>query len=174
MLPHVSVLTSALLIFGLRVINVTLDTLGLMMVVQRRRTLSVLIGFFQALIFVLTLGTVLRNLDNPWNIVGYASGYAVGLLAGIELEKRLAVGFSHVRIISSKHGPELAYALRTAGYGVTELLGRGKDGRVHILTCSARRRDLQRVEEIASQTDASCFITAEEIRPLRRGYWHGA
>ena len=173
MLPHYSALTSALLIFGLRVINVTLDTLGLMMVVQRRRALSVIIGFFQALIFVLTLGTVLRNLDNPWNIIGYACGYAAGLLFGIELEERLAVGFSHVRIVSSEHGPQMAAALRTAGYGVTEFLGRGKDGRVHVVTCSARRRDLQRVEHIAAQTDVGCFITVEEIRPLRRGYWHG-
>ena len=111
MLPPMSVLTSALLIFGLRMANITLDTLRLMLVVQRRRALSALVGFFQALIFVLALGTVLQNLDSPWNILGYAGGYAAGILAGMALEERLAIGFSHVRIVSTEHGPQLAAAL---------------------------------------------------------------
>ena len=173
MLPPMSVLTSALLIFGLRMANITLDTLRLMLVVQRRRALSALVGFFQALIFVLALGTVLQNLDSPWNILGYAGGYAAGILAGMALEERLAIGFSHVRIVSTEHGSQLATALRTAGYGVTELLGHGKDGRVRVVICGARRQDLQRGEGIATEIDARCFITVEEIRPLRRGYWRG-
>jgi uncharacterized protein YebE (UPF0316 family) len=168
-----SVLTSALLIFGLRMVNITLDTLRLMLVVHRRRALSALVGFFQALIFVLALGTVLQNLNNPWNILGYAGGYSAGILAGMALEEWLAVGFSHVRIVSPDHGPQLAAALRAAGHGVTEFSGRGKEGRVRVVTCSARRRDLHRVERIATETDASCFITVEDIRPLRRGYWRG-
>ena len=173
MLPPMSILTSALLIFGLRMANITLDTLRLMLVVQRRRALSALVGFFQALIFVLALGTVLQNLDSPWNILGYAGGYAAGILAGMALEERLAIGFSHVRIVSTEHGPQLAAALRAAGHGVTELLGRGKEGRVRVVICSARRRDLRRVESIATEIDVRCFITVEEIRPLRRGYWRG-
>ena len=104
MLPPMSFLTSALLIFGLRMINITLDTLRLMLVVQRRRAFSAVVDFFQALIFVLALGTVLQNLENPWNILGYAGGYAAGILIGMAVEERLAVGFSHVRIVSSDQG----------------------------------------------------------------------
>ena len=111
MLPHLSVLTSALLIFGLRMVTTTLDTLRLMLLVQRRRALSALVGFFQALIFVLALGTVLQNLDNPWNILGYAGGFDVGILASMAMEERLAVRFIHLCIVSSDHGPQLAAAL---------------------------------------------------------------
>ena len=173
MLPHLSVLTSALLIFGLRMVTTTLDTLRLMLLVQRRRALSALVGFFQALIFVLALGTVIQNLDNPWNILGYAGGFAAGILAGMAMEERLAVRFIHLRIVSSDHGPQIAAALRAAGYGVTEFFGHGKEGRVSMVTCSARSTDLQRVEKIAAETDPQCFITVEDIRQMQRGYWRG-
>ena len=52
---------------------------------------------------------------------------------------------------------------------MTEFFGHRKEGRVSVVTCSARSRDLQRVEQIAAETDARCFITVEDIRQLQMG-----
>ena len=75
MLPTSSVLTTSLLIFTLRVGNIALDTLRVMLVVQRKRVLSALVGFCQALMWIVVIKSVLDNLENFYSIVAYAGGY---------------------------------------------------------------------------------------------------
>ena len=171
MLPTTSVVTTALLIFILRVGNIALDTLRVMLVVQRKRVLSALVGFCQALMWIVIIKSVLENLENFYSIAAYAGGYSAGILVGMALEERLAIGFSHVRIVTAQNTHQMSADLRAAGYGVTEYIGHGKDGRVLEVNVIAKRRDLANIEEIASTIDPKCFITAEQINPMRRGYW---
>jgi uncharacterized protein YebE (UPF0316 family) len=114
---------------------------------------------------------VLSHLENLLNLVAYAGGFATGTVVGLFIEERLAIGHGHLRIISSQRGSAVADALRQAGYGVTELSGRGKDGTVAILTTSVRRRDIDRVRRKVLQADPESFLTVEEVRPLHRGFW---
>ena len=100
MLPTTSVLTTSLLIFILRIGNIALDTLRVMLVVQRKRVLSALVGFCQALMWIVVIKSVLDNLENFYSITAYAGGYSAGILVGMALEERLAIGFSHVRIVT--------------------------------------------------------------------------
>ena len=171
MLPTTSVLTTSLLIFTLRVGNIALDTLRVMLVVQRKRVLSALVGFCQALMWIVVIKSVLDNLENFYSIVAYAGGYSAGILVGMALEERLAIGFSHVRIVTSENARQMSASLRKSGYGVTEYIGHGKDGRVLEVNVIAKRRDLSDIEEIASRIDPKCFITSEAINPMRRGHW---
>ena len=171
MLPTNSVLTTSLLIFTLRVGNIALDTLRVMLVVQRKRVLSALVGFWQALMWIVVIKSVLENLENFYSIVAYAGGYSAGILVGMALEERLAIGFSHVRIVTSEIARLMSTALRASGYGGTEYVGHGKDGRVLEVNVIAKRRDLSDIEEIASRIDPKCFITSEAINPMRRGHW---
>ena len=164
-------LASALLIFSLRIVDVSAATLRLLFIFRGQKALAWVMGIFQAVVFVLAISKVLTDLDNPWNMVGYAAGFATGTVVGMWLEERLAVGYAHVRVISPRQGPAVAKALRQAGFAVTELAGRGRDGTVTVLNLSITRRQLPEVRRIATQVDPNAFITVEEIRPLRRGYF---
>ena len=171
MITTSTVLSTSLLIFVLRVINIALDTLRVMFVVQRKRVLSAFVGFIQAIMWIVVMKAVLDNLENFFSIVAYAGGYSAGILVGMALEERLAIGFSHVRIVTSQENPQISTTLRKAGYGVTDYIGQGKDGRVLEVNVIAKRRDLTNIEEIVSKIDPDCFVTSEAITPLRRGYW---
>ncbi len=170
-LTYFSPLASALLIFGLRVLDMTLDTLRTLFVVRGRKPIAWVLGFGQSAVFVLAISSVLANLGNPWNLVGYAGGFATGVVAGMWIEERLAIGHTHMRIISSRRGTALAAALREAGYAVTEIPGRGKDGMVSVLSLSVRRKEVSKVEGKVMEVDDQAFITAEDVRPRRRGFW---
>jgi uncharacterized protein YebE (UPF0316 family) len=158
-------------IFGLRVADMTLDTLRVLFVFRGRKTLSWFLGFAQSAIWVVAISSVLRHVDNLWNVVGYAGGFATGTVIGMWIEERLALGHGHVRVISPQRGSALAEAIREAGYAVTELAGRGRDGTVGVLTCSVRRRDIQRVTRQVHTLDPEAFVTVEDVRPLHRGFW---
>jgi len=161
----------ALLIFTLRVGDMTLDTLRLLFVVRGRKYVAWVLGFFQAAIFVFAISSVLNNLDNPLNFIGYAAGFATGNVLGMWIEEWLAVGHTRLNIVSPSRGASLSASLREAGFGVTEIPARGKDGMVSLLSLSVLRKDVARAEQIVRASDEEAFMTSEDVRPMRRGFW---
>jgi uncharacterized protein YebE (UPF0316 family) len=161
----------ALGIFVLRVADMSLDTLRLLFVVRGRKKLAWVLGFMQSLIFVIAISSVLTNLKNPLTILGYAAGFATGNVIGMMIEERLAIGFIQLTIVSPRRGAAIAEMLRGHGYAVTELSGRGLSGMVSILNVSVMRRKLIEAETLILEADPEAFVTAEEVRPIRRGFW---
>jgi uncharacterized protein YebE (UPF0316 family) len=162
---------TALTIFLLRVSDMTLDTLRVLVVMRGRKAIAWVLGFFQASIFILAISSVLSNVNNILNVIGYAAGFATGNVVGMLIEERLAIGHTHLSIISSRRGAAIADRLREDGYAVTELAGRGKDGTVTLLNCSVLRKNVDQVRKIINEVDDEAFITAEDVRPVRRGFW---
>jgi uncharacterized protein YebE (UPF0316 family) len=159
------------LIFLLRVTDMTLDTIRTLMVLRGLKLFAWVLGFFQALVFVVAISSVLAGVNNPLNVLGYAAGFATGNVVGILVEGRLALGHTNLRIISPRRGSAIADRLREEGYAITEIPARGKDGMVTILTMSVMRKKVMDTQQLINQVDPDAFITAEDVRPVRRGYW---
>jgi uncharacterized protein YebE (UPF0316 family) len=170
-LMSLSAWASAGLIFLLRVGDMSLDTMRVLFVMRGRKGIAWVLGFFQALIFVVAIGSVLSDLENPLKILGYAAGFATGNVVGMLIEERLAIGHVQLSIVSSRRGAAIAERLRAEGYAITEIPARGKDGVVSLLSCSVLRRNIDSVQKIINEEDESAFITVEDVRPLRRGFW---
>lgn len=161
----------ALFIFFIRVLNMTVDTVRMLTVVRGMKTITFILGVVQTALFVIALGSVINDLNNPLNIIAYSVGFATGNVIGMLIEKRLAFGFINLTIISSTHGEELAEKLRALGHAVTEIPARGMDGSVEILECSVKRKNAVEVQKLAMQVDPNAFITSRDIHPIWRGYW---
>ncbi len=167
----IEALSAAGLIFILRVGDMTLDTLRVLVVMRGRKATAWVLGFFQALIFVVAIGSVLQDLDNILNILGYAGGFATGNVVGMLIEEKLAIGHVQISIVSPRLGSAIAERLREEGYAITEIPARGKDGMVTMLTAGVLRKHVDRVHKIVNEVDTSAFVTAEDVRPVRRGFW---
>ena len=159
-----------LLIFCLRLTDVTLGTLRILMTVRGRKYLAALIGFFEVTIFIVAVSQVVRNVHNVWMVLGYSLGFAAGTLVGMTIEEQLALGFTVVRIISTDIENKIAEALRALGYGVTEMTGQGLRGAVEILEVVVQRHDLPVVLQTIDEVDSRAFVTVEETRRVYRGY----
>lgn len=166
-----AVLASALLIFGLRVVDVTMAIVRILMVMRGRKALAWLFGFVQAFVFVAAIRQVMADLGNWTNMIGYAAGFATGTVAGIWVEEKIAVGHGHIRIVSARFGAALAEQLREAGFGVTEVPGRGRDGAVDVLILSVPRRRVKKVTALVESIDPEAFISVENVRPLSKGFF---
>jgi len=162
---------AALTIFALRVTDMSLDTLRVLFVMRGRKSIAWVLGFFQSMIYIIAITSVLSQLNNPLNIVGYGAGFATGNVIGMFIEERLAIGHIHLWIISPRLGVAMAQTLRDQGYGVTEIAARGKDGMVSVLSVSVLRKDVPHVETLVHQQDPDAFVTSEDVRPVRRGFW---
>ena len=159
-----------LLIFCMRLVDVSLGTMRILMMVRGRKLWAVLIGFVEVTIFVVAISQVLRNANDIWRILGYSSGFAIGTLVGMTIEEKMALGFTVVRIISSDIQNRIAEALRELGFGVTEMAGQGLRGSVGILEVVVQRSNLPKVLQTVESLDKTAFVTVEETRRVYRGY----
>src|SRR5512136_173003 len=92
---------AGLLVFLMRVTDVSLDTLRLLFMMRGRKLLSALIGATEAAVFILAVSQVLRGPLNFWTVLGYAAGFGTGVLVGMVAEERLALGYSMLRVYST-------------------------------------------------------------------------
>ncbi|MEA4812835.1 MAG: DUF5698 domain-containing protein [Anaerolineaceae bacterium] len=160
-----------LAIFIIRVISIAMDMLRFLLALRGKSTIAWILGFLETVMFVYSMGWVLSDTSKVLNVVAYCAGFATGNSLGMWLEKKLAIGFSHITIISKLMDMRLAEAIRQQDYAVTEISAHGKDGDVAMLNLTVRRKDLKRIQNLAKEMDPEAFITSEDISPLASGYW---
>ena len=141
------------------------------MVTRGRKALAWIFSFIKSFIFIITIRMVLTDLDNWLKILGYAAGFATGLVVGMWLEERIALGLSHLRIISPKRGAELTERLREEGFAVTEIPSRGKDGVVTMLDMDVLRKKTSQIVDLVNSIDPEAFITSRSVRSAQSGFF---
>jgi uncharacterized protein YebE (UPF0316 family) len=159
-----------LVIFGLRIVDVSLATVRILLAVRGHKLVVPFIGFVEVLIWVYAAGNAIRYLGSGWHVLGYAAGFSTGSLVGLWIEQRLAIGYATIRVVSRSVGVEMADGLRAAGFGVTEFAARGRDGPVEVVYSVCKRRDIARVIAEVERWDPQAFITVEEPRDIRWGW----
>jgi uncharacterized protein YebE (UPF0316 family) len=168
------ILVTALLIFCLRLVDVSLGTVRLLMIGRGQRKIAPLLGFVEVTIWVIAISQVITNLDNIINILAYSGGFAAGTLVGMWIEDKLPLGHVGISIVSTTQGQEIARKLRQADYGVTELIGSGRSGVVNLITTIVPRKDVKDVLQLVNQTDPKSFIAVDDMKVVKRGYMHVA
>lgn len=159
-----------LLIFFMRIGDVSLATVRMLLIMRNAKVWAPLIGFFEVMIWLLAAGTAIQHLDSPWHVLGYAGGFAAGNLVGLWLEERLAFGFASVQVFTPDHGAELAEALRTFGHGVTQIPGKGREGPVDVIMSVVKRKDLPTVNALVNDLAPRSFVSIEEPSAIQRGW----
>ncbi|MCS6910574.1 MAG: DUF5698 domain-containing protein [Anaerolineae bacterium] len=143
----------------------------MLFVMRGRKLLAGAIGAIQATVFILAVSTVLRGELNTWTVAGYALGFGTGVIVGMMVEERLAIGYAMFRIYSPTRGLAVAEALRAAGHAATEFTAQGKDGTVTVVNAVVERKHIPSVRALVERTDPAAFITLDEAHPLQRGYF---
>jgi uncharacterized protein YebE (UPF0316 family) len=165
-----SVLGTALLIFTLRVTDVSMGTVRTIMITRGMRKWATLIGFVEVTIWVVAISQVITNLDNVLTVLAYSGGFAIGTMLGMWIESKMALGHVEVHIISPTKGAEVAAKIRKAGYGATILQALGLEGPVSLINIVVSRKQLPAVLGLVNEIDATSFVTVEDARSVIHGY----
>lgn len=148
-----------------RITDVSLGTLRTIVVVQGRRKLAWVLGFFEILIWVVVVSKVIQNLSEPAYAVAYALGYATGNVVGITLENWLAYGEQVIRVFT-REGETIAAQLRSEGFRVTTFAGEEGDGPVDMLFIEAPRKKITDIALFVRQIDPSCAYIIDDVRTV--------
>ena len=154
------------LIFLLRIGDVTLGTLRIVYVSRGMKTLSMIFAFFEILIWLFAFGQILKNLTHPANYIAFAAGYAAGNYVGIWMEEKLSIGCLMLRIFTCQGSEALAEQLRGAGFGVTRVSACGTQGPADVLLTVLRRKDCTRALNLLRQNAPHAFYTTEEVKSV--------
>ncbi|MBL3654773.1 DUF2179 domain-containing protein [Fulvivirga sediminis] len=90
-----------LMIFFARICDVSINTIRIIFVMGGKKWISTILGFFESLIWLLAIGQIFQHIDNIYSYIAYPAGFACGILVGMLIEERLALGKVVVRIITS-------------------------------------------------------------------------
>ncbi len=161
-----------LLIFVVKVFEVSLATLRIVLITKDERVKGAFIGFFEVIIWVLVVSAVLNNItDDPFKVVVYALGFAVGNYLGSRLENFLAIGDTNIEVITHKiHGKEMARFLRDHGFAVTSVDAYGMNDKREILYLHVPRKSVKTTVNLIRSVQQDVVITINDIKPVYGGY----
>lgn len=159
------VVIPALICFA-RICDVSLGTIRIISVSKGMKLPSAVLGFFEVSIWLLALGQIMQNLGNVFNAFAYAAGYAAGNYIGICIEEKLSLGIYILRIMTKRDSVAMMDKLSGAGYGVTNVTGKGAFGPVDVLLSVIKRKDFQHVTQLIRAVDPDAMFTAEEVKSV--------
>jgi uncharacterized protein YebE (UPF0316 family) len=162
----------ALFIFFSRIVDVSLGTFRVQMIVNRRKIAAGIIGFIEILIFILIVSKVIQDIGNWMNVLAYCGGFAAGNVVGIGITEKISHDVISVGVISKSHWPEIEQRLREEGFGVTRNLGYGLEGELQVLRIITSRKLFPKIRDIALEYDRKAFITSYLIMGKSGGYMY--
>jgi uncharacterized protein YebE (UPF0316 family) len=158
-----------ILIFLARIVDMSLDTMRIIMVGRGRKAVAALAGFIEVSIWLLVARQVIAHLPNIACFFAYSAGFATGNYVGMMIEERVAVGFQLVRVITSNNAQGLLELFRKEGYGVTRIPAQGAEGDVDVVFTIVPRKDVQKVIASLQSFDPEAFYAIEDVRDVKAG-----
>jgi uncharacterized protein YebE (UPF0316 family) len=155
-----------LLIFLARVVDVSINTLRIMFVLNGKKTIAPILGFFEALIWLLAIGQIFQNINNPMSYVAYAGGFAIGNYVGMVIEEQLALGRVLVRVITPEPLPELVEYMKEKGYRFTSVGAEGRYGKVILMFTVIKREMLKSFITKLKESHEKAFYTIESVKRI--------
>jgi len=153
-----------LLIFVARVADVSINTLRIMFMMNGKKNIVPILGFFEALIWLLAIGQIFQNVNNPLSYLSYAAGFATGTYVGMTLDEKLALGRVLVRVITPKPLPSLLEFMKEKDFRFTNVGAEGRYGKVNLLFTVLKRDQLQEFIARVKQSDEKAFYTIESVK----------
>lgn len=166
-----SIYTILITIFVINIVYVSLFTIRTVMVLKGFKFIAAGISIFESFIYIVGLGLVLDNLDNIINIVVYAIGYATGIMMGLIIEQKLALGYVVVNVTTAEKDKDLPNHFRNLGYGVTHGTSYGRDGERTTMQILTPRRYEKKLIETIKEIDERAFIVSYEPKNISGGFW---
>lgn len=155
-----------IMIFVARVLDVSLATLRVMYIMNGARKWAPLLGFFEALIWLLAIGQIIQNISSPLSYISYAGGYAAGTYLGMLLESRIAMGRMVVRIITRTDISELINWLIGKGYRYNAVDSTDHEGNASLIFTVVPRSKLEECLEAVKFFQPDGYYTVEGIKRL--------
>ena len=164
-----TILLTGLLVFGARILDVSLGTVRTIVTVQGRLVLSFILGVCEVTIWILVINQVIQKIqESPVLVVFFALGFASGNVVGILVERQLAFGPIILKVFTKNRSKELKETFKQLYLGATLFTGESIMGPVTELYVVCRRKDLKTIIPKVLESDPAAFYVTEQVKDVNR------
>jgi uncharacterized protein YebE (UPF0316 family) len=164
------VMKEIVLILILQLCYVPMLALRTISMVKKLTLLTAFFGFLEAIVYVLGLALVLTGEQTTLAMFVYAVGFSLGLIVGIAIENKIAIGFRSVQVNIKTKNMLLIDGLRAMGYGVTVFEGEGREGSRYMLDILTKRSQEKELFNLINEYEPSAFVIAYEPTRFKGGF----
>ncbi|TBL81005.1 DUF2179 domain-containing protein [Paenibacillus thalictri] len=157
-------------ILVIQIVYVSCLTVRQIFTLKGYRYMAAFLSSIDIMVYVIGFKLVLDHLDQPASLIVYCLGYGLGILIGIHIEERLALGYANVQIFLKHGGLELAQELRAKGYGLTIWHAEGIHGESLVFSIIIPRKKQSGLYREIVKLDPSVFIVSYEAKYYRGGF----
>jgi len=158
-----------LMIFCARICDVSIGTVRYLLISRGFKQIAPIFGFFEVIIWLIAMGQVMNNITNPLCYIAYGGGFAAGTYIGMEIEERMKLGYSIIRMITAKPADDFITRLRQYGFGVTNIAAHGANGEVTLIFMVVKRTKIQHLITLIREFNPNAFFTIEDVRTASEG-----
>lgn len=160
------------IIFLCKVVEVSMETVRVILVNRGYRLVGTIISFFELLLWVFVAANVVSDIDTAiLKGIIYSLGYAVGVYTGSIIENWLAFGKVMIQIVTPYESQKkLMDFIHGQKLGVTEVDANGYQGKKAILMVFAERKGANKLINALHLLEPQSFIAVNDVAEVEGGF----
>lgn len=161
-------------IFIVRIIDVSLGTFRMILVIKGKKLVSSIVGFIEiAIWFAIVREALNTDIESWWVVMAYAGGFAAGTYIGAIISERFIKGTLGLQVITEKK-EKLLSLMKEHGYGVSFINVRGHNEEInkHMFFIEIEKHRLNHLQNLIKSIDEKAFIVVNETKSVQNGYFY--
>ena len=156
-----------------KMVEVIFNSMKTVMMVKGERYKAALCGFIECIIWGLVVSSIISTLAGNYLLLFfYSLGYAIGLCLGSLLEKKIALGTTHIQFIANDENTQkITEYLKEREKGFTIFEGQGSKEKVNMIIVVIPRKESRKLRrEVRELCNHEIFETSSEVNRSHGGY----
>lgn len=159
-------------IFLARIIDVSISTFRMMIMVRKKSILTPILAFCEVFVWFMAARKALNtNIDSILIPIFYSLGYATGTYIGGFLSRKFIKNVNSIEITTKKNNTKLIYALRKEGCAVSVIaLKNNYRDKKDLIIVDVKSKNTQETVSLIKKIDPHAFIVVKDTKVVHNGY----
>lgn len=149
-----------------RIIDVSMGTVRVILIIRGLRYVASIIGFFEVMIWLVVITRVVKEINNPVCYIAYPLGFALGNYIGMLIEGKLSIGNVLIRVITRKEGSTLEHNLIEKNFHVTSIDAVNNEKPVKIIFSIISKKLIKEYLAVVKDFNPHAYYTIEDVKMI--------
>ena len=159
-------------IFFARIIDVSISTFRMMIMVRKKSIFTPILAFCEVFVWFIAARKALNtNIDSVFIPIFYSLGYATGTYIGGFLSRKFIKNVNSIEVTTKRNNMKLIHGLRSEGCAVSIIsLKNNYREKKDLLIIDVRSKNTQETIHLIKKLDPSAFIVVKDTKIVHNGY----
>ena len=159
-------------IFLARIIDVSISTFRMMIMVRKKSIFTPILAFLEVFVWFIAARKALNtNIDSILIPICYSLGYATGTYIGGCLSRKFIKNVNSIEVTTSRNNIKLINGLRSAGCAVSVIaLKNNYRDKKDLILVDVRSKNTNETIQLIKELDPKAFIVVKDTKIVHNGY----